>query len=135
MSGRIISEPDLCLSLLVWFCAASLFPLHLGWAGASWIALVFYLAVAAGLMVAADALLRRVYFSGWRMLGSDYLLCSVGLAVPALAAFALGAAVAPTEEAFEDALCRIGGFSTDNDTAGAEADDAFDLTADCLSDQ
>jgi hypothetical protein len=55
----------------------------------------------------------------------------LALVVPAGLAFSLGAVVGPVEERLEDQVCLMGNAGPASDSAAAEADDTFDVTADC----
>jgi len=131
MQHWIFREPTLALGLPVYICAAVVFPLHLGWTGASLLAFAAYLLVAAVLLAAADVLGQPGLYPGWGALLPQSMLSVLALAVPAGLAFALGALVGPVEERLEDQVCLME-QSGSSQAAADEADDIFDVTADCV---
>jgi len=126
----LLREPSLAFGLPVYLFAAMLFPLHLGWTGAPLLSLAGYLLLAAVLLSVADALHHRTLYPKWRALIPQSLLSLLVLALPAALAFAIGSALGPIDEAFDEAECARQG-AAEVDTIDAEADDTFDVTADC----
>jgi len=126
----LLREPSLSFGLPVFVCAAVVFPLHLGWTGASMAAFGGYLLLAAILFAAGDAHRDWRFYDGWAMVGSQAILTFFALAVPAVLAFSIGSLVGPVDEAFDERVCASRG-ATEVDTPAAEADDAFDVTPDC----
>lgn len=134
MNAGIFSRPSWSVGVAVWLCAALVFPLHLGWSGASAGLLLAYTVIAAGLLLVADALHDPDAYPSWRELRFQAAPFLLAVAVPAGVAFALGQVLAPAEEAFEDDICRLGGFSPTAESPLEELDDSMDLTADCSLD-
>ena len=124
-------EPALACGLPVSLLAALVFPLHLGWIGASWADFAAYLIVAAILLSSADALLRPKDYPGLAFVVPQVLLCLMALAVPAALAFEAGGWLGPVDEAIDEGVCASQG-EAEADTAAAEADDTFDITPDCI---
>lgn len=134
MNTDIFSRANWSFGAAVWLCAALVFPLHLGWSGAPAMSLVVYCAVAAGLLLVADALHDPDTYPTWRELRFQAAPFLLAVAVPATVFFALGHVMAPAEASFEDDICRLGGFSPTPETPLEELDDSLDLTADCSLD-
>lgn len=134
MKAGIFSRPSWSFGAAVWLCAAFVFPLHLGWSGAPAVSLVAYSAIAAGLLLVADALHDPEAYPSWRELRFQAAPFLLAVAVPAAVAFALGQILAPAEASFEDDVCRLGGFSPTPETSLEELDDSLDITADCSLD-
>jgi hypothetical protein len=128
----MLREPALCLGIPVYAFAALLFPLHLGWSGASLLVMAGYLVVAGGLFTLADVLTHRGFYRRWQEIVAQALLSLLTVAVPALLAFAVGQAFDRSEENLEDELCAISGYAGGSDSAAAEADDSLDVTPDCV---
>lgn len=126
----ILREPTFCFGLPVYLCAAILFPFYLGWTDASLLALSGYLLIAALLFSVADAWWQPSLYPTWRSTIVQSVLSLFALAVPAAIAFTIGGPLGAVEERLEDQLCANGGVAEISDP-GAEADDAFDVTADC----
>lgn len=126
----LVREPSLSFGLPVFVFAAVVFPLHLGWTGASIPAFGGYLLLAAILFAAGDAHRHWRFYDGWAMVGSQAILTFFALAVPAVLAFSIGSLVGPVDEALDESVCASRG-TTEVDTPTAEADDAFDVTPDC----
>lgn len=124
-------QPNVALGVPVYGCAAIVFPLHLGWIGASWADLALYLGFAALLISAADALaaprLNRLPF----VPQSALILLAIG--APAALAFAIGSFAGPIDEAMDERACLAAGAG-EEDSPQAEGDDTFDLTPDCTID-
>lgn len=132
MQGWIFREPALCLGIPVYLFAALVFPLHLGWSGASYLALAGYLGVTGALFTAADVLTHRGFYRRWQEIVAQAVLSLLTIALPALLAFAVGQAFDRSEEGLEDELCAMSGYASGSDSAEAEADDAIDVTPDCV---
>jgi hypothetical protein len=128
----LLREPSLSFSVPVFLCAALLFPLHLGWIGASPLDLVAYLAIAAVLFSITDSLLQPELYRRWDALIPQALLSMLALAVPAALAFAVGSLAGPVDEASDEEACASRGMA-EVDTLDAESDDTFDVTADCAA--
>ena len=126
----LFREPTLTLGVPVYICAAILFPLHLGWTGASWLAFAGYLVIAAALVSVADALEQPTFYPGWLSLIPQSLLTLLALAMPAALAFGMGSIVGPVDEAMDEQVCASRG-AAEIDTPETEADDTFDVTPDC----
>lgn len=127
----ILREPAAAFGLPVYLLAAIAFPLHLGWSGAPVFAFAGYLVVAAGLFTLVDALRRPADYPGWASMIPQSLISLPTLAVPAALAFGIGAVLGPIDEALDEAVCASRGAAED-DSPEAEANDAFDLTPDCI---
>lgn len=127
----ILREPALAFGLPVALLAALVFPLHLGWIGASWLAFAGYVAIASALLSTADAVLRRTDYPDWTFVIPQALLSLMALAIPAALAFQVGALFGPVDEAMDEEVCASQG-AAEADTAAAEADDTFDVTPDCI---
>lgn len=128
----LLREPSLCFGLPVYLFAAFLFPLHLGWTGASLVGFASYLVFAAALFSIVDAALQPSFYPRLASVIPQSFLSFLALAVPAGLAFAVGGAVGPVDEALDEGVCASQGAS-EADTAEAEADDTFDVTADCIA--
>jgi hypothetical protein len=126
----LLREPSLSFGVPVYLFAGLLFPLHLGWIGASPFELVGYLAIAAILFSTADAIAQPALYRRWAALMPQALLSMLALAVPAALAFAIGSLAGPVDEATDEEACASQGL-TEVDTPDAESDDTFDVTADC----
>ena len=126
----LLREPSLSFGVPVYLFAALLFPLHLGWIGASPLELVGYLAIAAILFSTADAIAQPALYRRWVALLPQAVLSMLALAVPAALAFAVGSLAGPVDEASDEEVCASQGMA-EVDTLDAEADDTFDVTADC----
>jgi hypothetical protein len=126
----LLREPSLSFGLPVYVCAAILFPLHLGWIGTSPLGFAGYLAIAAVLFSLADAIAQPAFYRRVIALVPQAILSMAALALPALAAFAIGSAVGPVDEALDEGVCASQG-TAEIDTLDAESDDTFDVTADC----
>lgn len=136
MKDRILKEPAFCLGLIVWVVAVSVFPLQLGLGRANLAAFAAYVAIAGGLLATADAVLNPTLYRR----ASDVLLqgmfWTVGIAVPALLAFAIGSAVAPTHQTLSDDLCALGGLEGANDPddrTDTAVEDALETMDDCAA--
>src|SRR5690606_20193847 len=91
MSVRSHPDPAVYLALPVWLCAAIVFPLQIGMAGAPAPSLLFYLIAAGALLSVADALHDTAGYGNWQVALFEWLLRVLGLAVPAFLAYTLGA--------------------------------------------
>jgi hypothetical protein len=128
----IFREPAFALGLPVYLLAALVFPLHLGWTGATWPAFAAYAVIAAGLLSAANLLVRPVDHPGWTHALQQALLGLPALALPAALAFAIGTLAGPVDEAFDEEMCASHG-AAESDNAAVESDDTFDVTPDCVA--
>lgn len=121
-------QPNVALGIPVYGCAAIVFPLHLGWIGASMIDLAMYLAFAALLFSAVDTLaaprLNRLPFV------SQSALILLAIGAPAALAFTVGSYAGPIDETMDERACLAAGVG-EEDSQAAEDDDTFDLTPDC----
>lgn len=131
MQRWIFREPALCLGTPVYLCAALLFPLHLGWSGASFLALAGYLAFAGALFTGADVMVQRGFYRRWPEIAAQALLTVLTIALPAVLLFSIGQAFDRSEELMEDEYCVMNGYAGGLDTPEAEADDVIDVTPDC----
>lgn len=127
----IFREPALCLGLPVYLCAGLVFPLHLGWSGASYAALAGYLVIASALFTAVDVARQRRFYRHWQEIGAQGILTLLTIAVPAVLLFSIGQAFDRSEELMEDEYCVMNGYAGGLDTPEAEADDVIDVTPDC----
>jgi hypothetical protein len=127
----LFREPTLCFGLPVYLFAALLFPLHLGWTGTSLGSFAGYLVAAAILFSVADAIAQPAFYARWRALVPQSVLSLLALGAPAALAFATGSALGPVDEAEDEQFCAAQGL-VELDSAEAEADDTYDLTADCV---
>src|SRR5690606_39179054 len=125
----ILREPALAFGLPVALLAALVFPLHLGWIGATWLAFAGYVVIASALLSVADAVLRRSDYPDLTFIIPQALLSLMALAIPAALAFQLGAMLGPVDERMDENLCASRG-AAEADNAAAEADDTFDVTPD-----
>ena len=129
MHTRTIWHPNVALGVPVFGCAAIVFPLHLGWMGASWVDLAIYIAFAALLFSAVDALaaprLNRL------PLAPQSVLILLAIAAPGALAFAVGSIAGPIDETMDERTCLAAGAG-EEDSLAAEDDDTFDLTPDCV---
>jgi hypothetical protein len=132
MQSWIFREPALCLGFPVYLFAAFLFPLHLGWSGASYLALAGYLGVAGALFIAADVVMQRGFYRRWQEVCAQTVLSLLTMSLPAMLAFAIGQEFDQSEEAMEDELCAMSGYAGGSDAPEMEADDAIDMTPDCV---
>jgi hypothetical protein len=128
----LLREPSLCFGLPVYLFAALVFPLHLGWTGTSPGSFLGYLVVAAVLFSSVDALAQPGFYARWEAIIPQSVLSLLALAVPALLAFAAGAYLGQVDEAWEGEVCAARGVA-ELDTIEAEADDTYDITADCAA--
>jgi hypothetical protein len=131
MNHRILNDPAFGLGLVVWLVAASVFPLQLGLSGASAVSLAGYLLLAGVLLAIADAILNAQLYRGLSDVALQSVFWVIGLSVPAAIAFAVGIAVSPAREAFEDDLCRISGVVVPHDTSESPLMEALDPTEIC----
>jgi len=132
MSRAIHRTTNWCLGAAVWLCAAFVFPLHLGLAGAPLPAFVAYVAVAGGLLLTADILQDPAAYRGAGAVRSQAWPFLLAVAGPAALAFLLGQALAPLDQAIEEEqVCELVGLSPTVEGDMQELDDGFDPTADC----
>jgi hypothetical protein len=127
MSVHRHPDPVVYLALPVWLCAAVVFPLQIGMTGAPAPSLLFYLVTAGGLLALADALHDTASYGNWQVALFEWLLRVLGLAVPAVLAYALGTMAAPDEPVFEPALCASSAYAR----AGSTAEIDWPGDADC----
>jgi hypothetical protein len=126
----LLREPSLCFGLPVYLFAAILFPLHLGWTGSPLLSFIGYVVIAAVLFSVVDAVFQPTFYPKWLAVIPQSILSLLALVVPAALAFSLGSALGPVDEAMDEETCARQG-SAEVDSIEAEADDTFDLTADC----
>jgi hypothetical protein len=117
MSVRRHPDPAVYLALPVWLCAAIVFPLQIGMAGAPAASLLFYLLAAGALLSVADALHDIASYGNWQVAVFEWLLRVLGLAVPALLAYALGALAAPDDPVFEPSFCSPAAYAIERPEA------------------
>lgn len=132
MQGWMFREPALCLGFPVYICAGFVFPLHLGWSGASYVTLAGYLALACALFTAADVIAHRGFYRRWPEICAQSVLTLLTISLPALLMFSIGQAFDRSEEGMEDELCEMSGYAGGSDALAEEADDSVDPTPDCL---
>ena len=132
MQRWMFREPALCLGFPVYLCAGFLFPLHLGWSGASYVTLAGYLALAGALFTAADAFNQRGFYRRWQEICAQSVLTLLTISLPATLVFSVGQAFDRSEESMEDELCAMSGYPGGSDALVEEADDSVDPTPDCL---
>jgi hypothetical protein len=118
--------------LPVYLCAGFLFPLHLGWSGASYAALAGYLMLACALFTAADAMTQRGFYRRWQDVGAQSVLTLLTISLPALLLFSVGQSFDRSEEGMEDELCEMNGYPGGSDALVDEVDDSLDPTPDCV---
>lgn len=127
----LIRDPAVSFRLAVYLCAGLVFPLHLGWIGASGADLLVYLAIAAVILATPVALLvEPLAHPRWQAMLLVAVPNLLFLAVPAAAAFWLGSALGPLDEAFDGEVCASQGL-VEMDTVIAEANDTVDVIPDC----
>jgi hypothetical protein len=126
-------EPALCLGFPVYLCAGFLFPLNLGWGGASYLALGGYLLVAGVLFTAADVMTQRGFYRHWHDVCAQSVLTLLTISLPAVLLFSIGQMFDRSEERMEDELCAMNGYPGGSDAPDAEVDDAVDPTPDCAA--
>jgi hypothetical protein len=132
MARAIHHTANWCLGGAVWLCAAFVFPLQLGWAGAPATALLAYIAIAGGLLLTADILHDPVSYRGPRAVRTQAWPFLMAVAGPAVLAFALGQLLAPLDRAVDEGdVCGLAGLAPTVEGAMQELDDGFDLNADC----
>jgi hypothetical protein len=128
MSVHRHPDPVVYLALPVWLCAAIVFPLQIGMTGAPAPSLLFYLLAAGGLLSLADALHDTASYGNWQVAIFEWLLRVIGLAVPAMLAYALGSLAAPDEPAYEPSFCASSTYAR----AQTMAEIDWSGDADCL---
>jgi hypothetical protein len=128
----ILREPSLALGLPVYLCASIIFPLHLGWTGTSLSGLACYLAAAVTIFSLVDGYTQRGPYFSFVSVIPQLFLSLLALALPASLAFAMGSIFGPIDEAYDEAVCASRGAG-ESDSTEAEADDTFDVTADCMA--
>lgn len=133
MQRWMFREPALCLGFPVYLCAGFLFPLHLGWSGASYLALLGYLALAGGLFTAADSMNQRGFYRRWQEVCAQAVLTLLTISLPAVLVFSIGQAFDRSEEGMEDELCTMSGYAGGSDLPVEELDDSVDPTPDCVT--
>jgi hypothetical protein len=133
MQGWIFREPALCLGIPVYLFAALVFPLHLGWSGASYLALAGYLGVTGALFTSADVLTHRGFYRRWQEICAQAVLSLLTVSLPAVLVFSIGQMFDRSEEDMEDELCAMSGYVSGSDAAEEEVDDAIDVTPDCVA--
>ena len=126
----LLREPSLCFGPPVYLFAAFLFPLHLGWTGSSLGSFAAYLVTAAILFSLADAIAQPGFYARWRALIPQSVLSLLAIGVPAGLAFAAGTTMGPVDEAADEQVCAVQGLD-ELDSPEAEADDTYDVIADC----
>jgi hypothetical protein len=126
-------EPALCLGFPVYICAGFLFPLHLGWSGASYVTLAGYLALACVLFTAADVMTQRGFYRRWPEICAQSILTLLTISLPAVLVFSIGQTFDRSEERMEDELCAMSGYAGGSDSLAEEADDSVDPTPDCVA--
>lgn len=134
VKDRILRDPAFCLGLIVWAVAATILPLQLGLAGASTLGFVAYVAIAGVLLAAADAVLNPALYHRWSDMFSQAVFWALGLAVPALIAFVIGAAAAPARAPFQNELCAMAGIEgrfDHDDHSDSALEDAIEALDDC----
>lgn len=131
MKDRFLHEPAFCLGMLVWFVAATVFPLQLGLAAASALGFVGYLAIAGALLAVADALLNPKLYARLGDVALQSAFWAIGLAVPALVAFLIGTAMAPADDAWDEELCQIADISLPADHGETALEEAVDPLEQC----
>ena len=132
MQRWMFREPALCLGLPVYLCAGFLFPLNLGWGGASYLTLAGYLAVAGALFTAGDVATQRGFYRRWPEICAQSVLTLLTISLPAVLLFTVGQAFDRSEEGMEDELCAMSGYAGGSDSAAEEIDDSVDPTPDCV---
>ncbi|MGV3555640.1 MAG: hypothetical protein ACO1OD_10325 [Croceibacterium sp.] len=132
MTRAIHHTANWCLGASVWLCAALVFPLQLGWAGAPVIGLLAYIAIAGGLLLAADILHDPLSYRGKGTVRAQASPFLMAVALPAALAFLLGQVLAPLDQAVEEEdVCGLAGLAPTVEGSMQEFDDGFDPTADC----
>lgn len=131
MKDRFLSEPAFCLGVMVWLVAATVFPLQLGLGHASALGFVGYLAIAGALLAIADALLNPRLYARWGDVVLQSAFWAIGLAVPAVIAFAIGSAMAPADDVWEEELCDIADLSLPADHGESALEEAVDPLEQC----
>jgi hypothetical protein len=134
MKERILSDPAFGPGLLVWAIAVTVLPLRLGLGGAGAAAFVAYVVLTGFLLAVADAVLNPSLYRRFGDVVLQSVFWAIGIAVPALAAFWLGAALAPAQSQFAGEVCAIGGIdgSADRDDRTDSAlEDAIEALDDC----
>src|SRR5690554_6489424 len=101
----ILREPALAFGVPVYLFATIVFPLQLGWSGASWAAFAAYLVIAAALFAVVDRVLLGSLYPNWVSLLPQTVLSLAALAVPSTLMFAIGAAAGPVDEALGEGIC------------------------------
>jgi hypothetical protein len=132
MRHWIFTEPALALGAPIYLSAAMLFPFYLGWGGVSYWGLSAYLLLAAAIFCLVDAREHPSLYPKWRDVCLQSLLSLLVLSLPGGVAFALGHAVAPVDEQYDDQACVQAGYSGTSDAPADEANDALDLMPDCV---
>lgn len=131
MKDWLLRDPSMCLGIVVWLVAAMVFPFQLGLGHASAMAFVAYLAIAGILLAGADAALNPKLFAHWSDVAMESAFWTIGLAVPALLAFAIGSSLAPAADTWEDELCDITEISLPADHSESALAEAIDPLEEC----
>jgi hypothetical protein len=92
-----------------------LFPLNLGWGGASYLALGGYLLVAGVLFTAADVMTQRGFYRHWHDVCAQSVLTLLTISLPAVLLFSIGQMFDRSEERMEDELCAMSGYPGGSD--------------------
>lgn len=111
MKDSLFRDPAWCLGTFVWLSATLAFPMRLGWTGAGVVALVAYLPVAVVLLLAADVVHNRAYYSSWRALQAQFVLFLLGILAPVTVAFGIGHLGAPANDARADMFSDSAAFA------------------------
>lgn len=128
----LLREPTLCFRLAIYLCAGLLFPLHLGWVGASWGGFAAYLVLASVLLALPITLFDEpLPHARWQVLLLVAGLTAGLMVLPATLAFSVGSAIGPIDEAFDETICAAQGMG-EADTIVSDANDTVDMTPDCL---
>jgi hypothetical protein len=119
------------MGMAVWIVAATIFPWHLGLAGASVFGFAAYLTIAGVLLAVADALLNPSLYHRWSDVAFQGVFWTIGLAVPAGLLFVIAGSAAPAADEFRDNLCVIAGLDNPADHSEAPLEEALEPTEDC----
>jgi hypothetical protein len=131
MKDRILAEPAFGLGVLVWIVAATLFPYQLGLSQAPFLSFIAYLTIAGLLLAVADAVFNSATYHTFRDVALQGLFWTIGLSIPAFAAFLIGTSTAPATVAFEDDLCRMAGLAHAEGHPEAALEEALEPTESC----
>jgi hypothetical protein len=114
----IRQEPSLAFGVPVYIFAAILFPLHLGWIGASLPELAGYLVAAAMIFSLADVITHKGAYPKWTSVTSQLLLSLLALILPVSLAFTMGSIIGPIDEVYDESVCASRG-SNESDSVEA----------------